>query len=509
MKTPIRFSITLGSHFRGSAPAPLISVLVTLLWWTLATGAKAQPEAEPISTANAAPAAQPAATPSPARTVAQDNAPPTDGDLKFVVALFRHGVRSPLQSFGESADKHSGSPWPSLQDWEGGDKCGNWGDLTPHGASAVGILGAWYGSNYSKAWGKGFKAYLWADLDERTQKTAAALATGLGGSGVSVKVASLYPETIDPLFHPFQAMCGTPGPSELDGIVKHIKAKSHEWLGLNKDSFTKLHDVLACKNKCGNKTCEPLSCHEEKVSAWISPTWTPRPSSPIQWEGQFSYASSATEAFLLEYANGMDPGWGRVEVGQKGSRPKLSDLLRLHEFYFDKTEREEYIAGLQGANLVREILTQLNRKAGRKSPLDGTCPRGDVDSQFVGLVGHDTNLSHLNALLEVRWKFNDSQLPDDTRDLPDNDALPAGALVFELRGGNSDYRVRIQYVTQSLGGIRNAPQPSDPYRVHTTCGDESRPCEMSLDQFNKVAGDIITKRRPFLSNCQDGKQTCP
>lgn len=329
MKTPIRFSITLGSHFRGSAPTPLISVLVTLLWWTLATGAKAQPEAEPISTANAAPAAQPAATPSPARTVAQDNAPPTDGDLKFVVALFRHGVRSPLQSFGESADKHSGSPWPSLQDWEGGDKCGNWGDLTPQGASAVGILGAWYGSNYSKAWGKGFKAYLWADLDERTQKTAAALATGLGGSGVSVKVASLYPETIDPLFHPFQAMCGTPGPSELDGIVKHIKAKSHEWLGLNKDSFTKLHDVLACKNKCGNKTCEPLSCHEEKVSAWISPTWTPRPSSPIQWEGQFSYASSATEAFLLEYANGMDPGWGKVEVGQTGSRPKLSDLLRL------------------------------------------------------------------------------------------------------------------------------------------------------------------------------------
>lgn len=132
-----------------------------------------------------------------------------------------------------------------------------------------------------------------------------------------------------------------------------------------------------------------------------------------------------------------------------------------------------------------------------------------MDDKFVGLVGHDTNLAHLNALLGVSWKFNDSQLPDDTRHLPDNDALPAGALVFELRGGNSDYRVRIQYVTQNLGGIRNAPQPNDAYRVHTTCGDESRPCEMSLDQFNKVAGDIITKRRPFLSNCQDGKQTCP
>jgi hypothetical protein len=425
------------------------------------------------------------------------------------VALFRHGVRVPLQAFAESADKHSGSPWPSLKDWEGGNKGGNWGNLTPHGASAVAILGAWYGSNYSKAWGKGFKAYLWADVDERTEKTAAALATGLGGSGASVKVKSLYPETVDPLFHPFKAMCGTPSQLELNRIVTRIKEKCPEWLGLFKDPLRKLDNVLACKNKCGNKTCEPLSCLEETASAWGSPTPTPRPSSPLKWERQFSYASSATEAFLLEYANSMDPGWGKVEVGQTGSRPKLSDLLRLHEFYFDKTEREEYLAGIQGANLVREILDQLNRKAGRKSPLDGTCPRGDVDSQFVGLVGHDTNLANLNALVKVRWKFNNPELPDDTRNLPDNDALPAGALVFELREGTPDYRVRIHYVTQSLDEIRNAPQPGDPYRVQTTCGDESRPCEMSLGQFNKLAGDVITKYGPFLSSCQNGKQTCP
>jgi hypothetical protein len=132
-----------------------------------------------------------------------------------------------------------------------------------------------------------------------------------------------------------------------------------------------------------------------------------------------------------------------------------------------------------------------------------------VDSQFVGLVGHDTNLAHLNALLGVRWKFNDPKLPDDTRHLPDNDAFPAGALVFELREGGPDYRVRIQYVAQSLGVIRNAPQPGDAYRVHTTCGDESRPCEMSLEQFNKIARDVIKKYGPFLSNCQNGKQTCP
>ena len=172
----------------------------------------------------------------------------------------------------------------------------------------------------------------------------------------------------------------------------------------------------------------------------------------------------------------MTPGWGRVKVGPIGDGPTLSELLPLHEFYFEQTERDPYLAGIQGANLVREIFLQLNRKADRPLPV-GTCPRGDADDQFVGLVGHDTNLAHLNRLLNVEWNFKDSQLPADTRHLPDNDALPAGALVFELRGEKPNYRVRIQYVSQTLGEIRNALRPGDPYlsrppvteRAHAKC----------------------------------------
>jgi 4-phytase/acid phosphatase len=472
-------------------PTLFISVLVTLLWWTLATGASAQPEAKAISTANAAPAAQP-------------DSSPADNDLKFVVALFRHGVRAPLKAFGNNADQHSGSPWPSATPWG----VANWGDLTPHGFKAVRSLGEWYGSHYSKRLGDGFKAYLWADVDERTQQTALALAKGFGKFSVKVKMAPPPGPGPDPLFHPFQASCGTPDTAELDRIANQIKAECREWLCSHKDQLTKLDEVLACPNERGNPTCVPLGCVGETVTPWATPT--PRPSAaPIKWDGQFSYASSATEAFLLEYANKMDPGWGQVEVGQQtGSRPRLSDLLQLHEFYFDKTEREEYLAGLQGANLVREILEQLNRGAGQPPPTE-RCPHGEADDKFVGLVGHDTNLANLNTLLNVSWKFNNPKLPDDTRNLPDNDALPAGALVFELHKGSPDYRVRIQYVAQSLGGIRNAPQPADAYRVQTTCGDESGPCEMPLEQFNKVAGDVIKKYGPFLSNCQNGKQTCP
>jgi len=191
----------------------------------------------------------------------------------------------------------------------------------------------------------------------------------------------------------------------------------------------------------------------------------------------------------LEYANHIDPGWGKVKVGQPGS-PQLACLLELHEFYFKQTEREPYLAVVQGANLVREILDQLNRRAGRKSSLEGKCPRATADSQFVGLVGHDTNLANVGTLLHVDWDFENNQLPPDTRDLPKNDALPAGALVFELREGSPDYRVRIQYVTQSLTQMRNAPEQGEPFRLLTTCRDDAghplSPCEITLPAFNKL-----------------------
>jgi hypothetical protein len=82
-----------------------------------------------------------------------------------------------------------------------------------------------------------------------------------------------------------------------------------------------------------------------------------------------------------------------------------------------------------------KILDQINKKAGYKSPADGQCPRPTDDSQFVGFVGHDTNLANMNVLLSVGWDFADPKLPPSLRQLPPNDALPAGALVFELRKG--------------------------------------------------------------------------
>lgn len=497
------------------------SLLAILLLYLRVPGAAAQSNSKRTSAASTVAAAQHAdGAPNPTPT-----SPPGQGELKFVVALFRHGVRAPLGEFNSKAREHSQKDWPTIEDWGLSDK--QWGFLTPHGATAVKVLGGCYGSYYKTVWPSGFKAYLWADSqDERTLATAAALREGMERRDIDVTIESLPAGATDPLFHPFTAMCGTPEPTELQRIVEHIKAKCPEWLDSFKDQLNNLDDLLACKNECGRKPCEPLSCVNCFKSPAPTPTPTPttRPSSPIKWDGRFSYASSATEAFLLEYANGMPTdkiGWGNVIDKQTGSIDKLCKLLELHEVYFEQTQREQYLAGIEGANLVREILDQLNRKAGYKSPVEGKCPRANADSKFVGLVGHDTNLANVQTLLKVKWNFEkDQQLPAGSRSVPDNDALPAGALVFELRQRGADYRVDIEYVTQSLDQMRDAPgscKPFDPepcpdgckpYRLQTTCGGAG-PCEMSLRDFNKLAGEVITKYGIFLSKCQNGRQTCP
>lgn len=451
-----------------------------------------------------------------------------DGDLKLVVALFRHGVRAPLEAFGKNAGKHSKRAWPDLKhDWHVCPDC--WGYLTPQGSNAVRVLGSYYGNYYSKnAWPNKFSVYLWADVDQRTRATAEALRDGMQIAGCNVKVESLQaPGATDPLFHPFKANCGEPDTNHLEAIATYINDNVPGWIReftypTRGDQLNDLYSVLACDDI---KHCQPLSQIKDHATAWSPPTATPtpRPTSPISWVGQFPYASSATEAFLLKYANGMDVekvGWGNVIDKKTGSTDTLRKLLQLHEFYFDKTERELnqaapdlYLAGIQGSNLVREIRDQLNKAV--QKPSLGDCARPSGDSQFVGLVGHDTNLANVQTLLNVKWSFDgDQQLPAHMRKLPENDALPAGALVFELRQtGQSDYKVRIQYVTQSLEQMRAPREQDQAYRVLTTCGSENgknvSPCEMSLEKFNVAAGKVVETYKQFLSRCQGGKQVCP
>jgi hypothetical protein len=183
----------------------------------------------------------------------------------------------------------------------------------------------------------------------------------------------------------------------------------------------------------------------------------------------------------------------------------MGHMLELHEFFFDKTQRQDYIAKIQGSNLVREILDDLERGAGL--PAEG-CPHGGAGSRFIGLVGHDTNLASVGKLLNLNWNFDATVF----KNIPSDDALPAGALVFELRDRGSpdkpDLFVRIVYVTLTPEQMQSyrppAPVP-EPVRLNVTgpdCG--ARQCDISLARFKEIA----KPDQEFLSSCRNGRQVC-
>lgn len=422
-----------------------------------------------------------------------------DNEVKLVVALFRHGVRSPEPGFDQQkADQHSSFRWPDLSAWNvmrsTDCDCGDgWGYLTLHGRDLVRGLGKYYGAYYKRTWSPSFNVYLWADAEnQRTRHTAKALLEGFREAGIgSSRVDSLSQCTPDLLFHPFQAGCGTPDPTKLSNISSRIEGNWGGWTNTYSTQFQELFRSLGCVAMDCN-----FGRDSESVKPWTGGT---RPSSPISWTGRFSYASSATEAFLLEYANRMKAGWGTVNTDQ------ISSMLTLHEFFFQETQRERYLAKVLGSNLVKEIYNVIHSKvSGRKVG----CPHAPLGSQFVGLVGHDTNLANVGALLDLNWKFDDPALPKDMRGLPDNDALPAGALVFELRQRNGAWVVRVEYVTQSPLQMRDGPV-SEPYRIRVVgrgCTLPGSNCEMSFDTFKDLVNQNVDA--DFLSTCDGNTQTC-
>ena len=79
--------------------------------------------------------------------------------------------------------------------------------------------------------------------------------------------------------------------------------------------------------------------------------------------GAIGIGSTASEIFLLEYAQGMreqDVAWGALNGA---NLEKLQSALTLHNTQFDLMERTPYIAARQGSMLLRAVLSALQGNA--------------------------------------------------------------------------------------------------------------------------------------------------
>jgi len=400
-----------------------------------------------------------------------------DNELKFVVIISRHGVRSPTGKL-DQLNRYSSQPWP---DWSVAP-----GYLTEHGAQLMTLMGAYdrelladEGLFAPKGCTNAARIRILADSDQRTRESGRALAAGLA-PGCNLEVAALTEGTPDPLFHSLAAGVGSPDRMLATSAVSgRIGGNPQGLTEAYRAQLRALEEVLhACSPGADCKKEAPASLFD--IPASIAPG---KGDHLVDLRTPLGIAATMTEDLLLEYSEGMDTknvGWGHVDGG------KLRELMQLHTASEEIIQRTRYIARAQSANLLFHTLQSMTQAA------EGHTAAGSLikpEDRLLLLVGHDTNIVNIAGALGLSW------IVDGRRD----DTPPGGALVFELwkKAASGEYSVRTFYVAQTLDQMRDrtpltlkAPPERVPVFV-PGCGQADGSCDWSL--FRKTINDVLDR----------------
>ena len=418
----------------------------------------------------------------PASTVAQATLAPSgnsSSELKFVVYLSRHGVRSPTGLPAEYA-LYSLAPWPA---WDVPP-----GYLTAHGYQLMKLFGAYDQLELAKegllsASGceDASKISFYADSDERTRETGKAVAEGLFPE-CHVSVQFLPEGTNDPLFHyhPTPAELGDKTPIQAAAaIAGRIGGNPANLAEAYRPQLKALDKILA--------TCGAAIPSQPKRTSLFDIPATLAPGSGghvAELRSPLNTASTLVENLLLEYTEGLDSskvGWGCVDD------EKLRSLMGLHTAATDFTERTPLMAQIGASNLLAHINDAIEQAVTQRT-VPGAPSKPSDKALF--LIGHDTNLTNVAGLLNLTW------IADRRRD----DTPPGGSLIFELWQDSKthEFSVRTYFTVQTLEQMRSSTTltlSNPPERVPVilpTCSREDFSCTWSA--FSQTIKRAIDSR---------------
>lgn len=402
--------------------------------------------------------------------------PATPAELRYVVIITRHGVRSPTWD-NARLNEYSAEPWP---EWSVPS-----GYLTPHGRTLMQFMGTyyreWLASEHllsPEGCADVGRVYIHADTDQRTIETGRALAETLL-PGCTVTVHSAPEGSHDPLFGPSSAdMAKADWEVAAKAVQERLGDHPEHFLDSHRSAFEALEAVLA-----GGGTPKKVIDTPEETS--ITAT-----AKSVQLNERLSVASTLSENLLLEYTEGMkgkDLGWGRLDANN------LFHVLELHAVVSDLTRRTPYLARTRGSNFLDHVLLSMQQAATGKAVPGALGPPG---AAVLIVSGHDTNLANLSGMLGLSW-----QLPGYQRD----DTPPGGALIFSLwqQTDTGYYMVRTQYLAQTLEQMRSATPltlaapPAKEDLAPEGCDSATKSVGCSWDTFAKSLQKAIDSR--FLS----------
>jgi 4-phytase/acid phosphatase len=357
--------------------------------------------------------------------------------VEKVVMVSRHGVRSPTTPDPPLSDiaRRAWPSWPVPA-----------GQLTPRGEALAKLMGAYYRKAYAARGllpADGCPApgavFLRADIDQRTLVTGSALLAGMfPGCGLSVSHGPAH--AADPLFHPVQAgVCKVDFERARAAVMQQADGDLETTIRPHRRALQALQAVLGC---CAPRLCAASGAKRCSLATLPSTIALRKKDGGAHLTGPISIGSTASEIFLLEYAQGLPRN--RVAWGRASSPAAIRPLLVFHRLQFDLIERAPYLAARHGSALVQQVRETLRRAV---EPSGDGRSGAAATAKLVILVGHDTNIANIGGMLGLHWRLA-GYLPDETP--------PAGALAFELLRDTATGRsfVRAKYYSQTLLQMR-------------------------------------------------------
>jgi 4-phytase/acid phosphatase len=360
--------------------------------------------------------------------------PDPESELRYVVYLSRHGVRSPT---GKSSqyNLYSTGAWP---EWPVQP-----GYLTPHGFHLMELFGAYdrtllAGEGLLQPAGCSDAPHItiYADSDQRTRETGKALVGGLM-PGCDLPVQALPEGANDQLFHALgDPSAHADAALATTAVAGRLSGNPENLTRAYRPQLEALDRILSCvKGQPGRPPRTSLFDIPAKLSQGMGDHL-------VDLKGSLNTASTLAENLLLEYAEGMDKanvGWGCAGPAE------IAAAIELHAAATDFTQRTPAIARAQAANLLNRIRLSIEQAVGRKVVAGSL---GKPEDRVLFLVGHDTNQENVAGLLNLTW------IIDGRRD----DTPPGGALVFEVWRNRSteSYSVRTYFTAQTLEQMRGS-----------------------------------------------------